>query len=370
MPRRKEIIRVAKTQRERIRRLYDYVANQITYENLSFQYSAYIPEAAEDVLQALYGDCKDKVCLLRSMLKGAGVESYFVLVSPVTDGLSSILPSARFNHAILAIPQDDGLWFVDPTAKGMDADRLPESLRGARALVIKPGTNNLSVLPLADSREDKTIIKTDISVSGDDARKLVVKRRECVRSGDKVAELRSRLKDENQEQRQTYLATNLGTKIVGLKLLDAEWTGLTPGTDSVTVTYSLEIENALAPSGNLSIARIPWRSDIDRFFGSLVTSSTRREPLLLYGLQVQESETVRFTLPEGWKLVSPPESKELSCPYGSCTFNYAYADGALQVTRELSIRGLQVPPDKYRSFKEFLESVIREHEAVLVLQQS
>ncbi|MCK5620584.1 MAG: DUF3857 domain-containing protein, partial [Candidatus Krumholzibacteria bacterium] len=124
---------------QQIRALYNFVCNEVTYENLIFQYSAFVPNSARRVLQSMYGDCKDKVCLLRSMLSEVGVESHFVLVTPLDFGKTLYLPSPRFNHTILAIPVDESwsesdgeYWFLDPTAQWMPVTDLPWSLKGAR----------------------------------------------------------------------------------------------------------------------------------------------------------------------------------------------------------------------------------------------
>jgi len=63
-----ELTRGAGSEEQKARRLYDFVAQNIRYVSLSFGIGRYQPHAASEVLQNGYGDCKDKVILLQSLL--------------------------------------------------------------------------------------------------------------------------------------------------------------------------------------------------------------------------------------------------------------------------------------------------------------
>ncbi len=75
---------------EKIRQLFNYVSNKIEYEDLSFQYSNFIPQTSDSIFRDGYGDCKDQSVLLISMLKAVGIDSYIALNSPDTQGIPPI----------------------------------------------------------------------------------------------------------------------------------------------------------------------------------------------------------------------------------------------------------------------------------------
>jgi hypothetical protein len=317
-------------------------------------------------LRAKQGDCKDKVCLLRSMLSSIGVESFFALVSPVEYGITPNLPSPRFNHAILAIPKGDQYWFIDPTAKGIPVKRLPISLQGANVLVIRPGITGLAQIPLCSVSEECVRMETNISVDANGRYKL--RRVESITSGDLVADLVNELIDSSQEDRDQYLEIELGKSLVGFKLINSEWHGLETGSDSIVVSYELEIDNA-AMQGHMKLAMIPWNSAVGPYFGTLIAGLERKEPLALYGLKVSEVENIRFEFPSAWKVASLPDSREFNCPYGRCTFTYVKKGAIVSANRQIVINGLLVPPQFYSSFREFLVEVIREQEDNRIVMQ-
>ncbi|MBZ0267915.1 DUF3857 domain-containing protein, partial [bacterium] len=349
----------------RIARLYDFVTNRVAYEDLSFQYSAFIPEPAPDVLRAMYGDCKDKACLLKTMLAEVGTESYFALVSPVTDGAEPYLPSPRFRHVVLAIPTEDGYRFLDPTSSGTPAYRLSEAYWGAPALVIRPGNRRLTHLPFEPSDPPQMTVTSDVKI--DRELGMSVRRRETTRTADEIRSLRSQYETADAEKRSKILATDLGRAHVGVTVGACEFEGLEPGPDSVSVKYAIRIRDAVDARGPLRLAKIPWRSRVGERYSMVVASEVRHEPLLLYGLQIHEDETLRLRIPDGWSVEGAPESVELESPYGYCDVTYRERDGMLEAHREVRISGLRVVPDEYPTFRLFLEKVIRAHDTVLVM---
>ncbi len=74
------------------------------------------PHPASEVFSHGYGDCKDKVTLLSSMLKEIGVESYYVLINTTTRvSHGDHTAELGFNHAVVAIQ----------LPAGVDAAQLP-----------------------------------------------------------------------------------------------------------------------------------------------------------------------------------------------------------------------------------------------------
>jgi hypothetical protein len=126
---------------ERIDSVVTYARDRVRYVAVELGDGGYRPRDAERVLELRYGDCKDKVTLLRSMLQVLGIESAVVLAD-ATGAVDPEFPSVlQFDHVILALnletlPQrtdfanccvDDWLYF-DPTVRGLPLGNLPSSL--------------------------------------------------------------------------------------------------------------------------------------------------------------------------------------------------------------------------------------------------
>lgn len=133
----KELTKDAKTDDEKIKALYDFVAQDIRYRGLGVgPRTGYTPRKANETFTSRWGVCRDVSILLTSMLREAGIQAYPVLTN-VGDPVLPKVAYDGFNHAIVAMPNKAGGWtYLDPTAK-----------------------NNTSLLPGYEAEQD-TLVST------------------------------------------------------------------------------------------------------------------------------------------------------------------------------------------------------------------
>lgn len=150
----KELTKDAKTDDEKIKALYDFVAQDIRYRGLGVgPRTGYTPRKANETFTSRWGVCRDVSILLTSMLREAGIQAYPVLTN-VGDPVLPKIAYDGFNHAIVAMPNKSGGWtYLDPTAKnnnsllpGYEAeqDTLVSTIKGeplTRIPALDPGAN-------------------------------------------------------------------------------------------------------------------------------------------------------------------------------------------------------------------------------------
>ncbi len=158
-----------KTDEDKARSIYDWVANRTRYVGLEFGISAFKPHAAAEVHDKLYGDCKDKATLLVTMLGLAGIKASPVLLHAeerrmVDQGLPTL---TAFNHCI-ALAQVDGkeVW-LDATAETCAYGDIPNSDRGSRALVVSDGKGEFKTIPTYPASANGMSIRADVTLKPD-----------------------------------------------------------------------------------------------------------------------------------------------------------------------------------------------------------
>jgi transglutaminase-like putative cysteine protease len=133
-----------------------FVQDEIRYLGIEMGPSSHQPHVPEQVLRQRFGDCKDKSLLLVALLRELGVDAVPALVDTIRRrGLDAVQPSPfAFDHAIvLAVVRGRQVW-IDPTESDLGGgfeDRDPPDFE--RALVLRPGTTSLTVIPAPDTRE-------------------------------------------------------------------------------------------------------------------------------------------------------------------------------------------------------------------------
>ena len=138
----KTLLRGAWSRKEKIKRLYEYVATNIDYVGIELGIWAIKPHSAPEIFKEGYGDCKDKTTLLSTMLSAVGIQSYPVLISAGESSkvIREIPSLSYFNHMILAVEENDngGLIWLDATAETCAFGDLPASDQDRWALIVNP----------------------------------------------------------------------------------------------------------------------------------------------------------------------------------------------------------------------------------------
>jgi len=134
---------------DKARALYDWVSENIRYVSVDIGDGGFVPDAADDILSAGYGDCKDHVTLLKALLAAEKIPSSGALVNWDAGFAPMGVPMPSFNHIITYIPRFN--LFVDSTAQFAPFGVLPNLERGKQALITgAPGIpSRIVTLPLS-----------------------------------------------------------------------------------------------------------------------------------------------------------------------------------------------------------------------------
>ena len=101
------------TEREKLEAIYKYIAVEVPYQTIGFDYDAAVPTKPDEVLVRRWGDCKDKTHLLIKMLHKVGIEAWPVLVMMRNNGTRLPMPLFGFDHMIASCIIDNDTVFTD-----------------------------------------------------------------------------------------------------------------------------------------------------------------------------------------------------------------------------------------------------------------
>lgn len=162
-----ELTAGAATDREKARRLYDWIRQNIRYVAIYAGLETWVPHSADQVLQNRFGDCKDHAVLLDAMLRAVGIASYPVLIQK--DETSYRLPDIAmpgfFNHMINYLPSLD--LYVDTTSPVTEFGILPDDDQGKQ--VLRAGAGQLlgqTPASTADARQSRRVTSIEIHQDG------------------------------------------------------------------------------------------------------------------------------------------------------------------------------------------------------------
>jgi transglutaminase-like putative cysteine protease len=126
----------ATSNNDKVRALYDFVSLKFRYVGISLGIGRYQPHSATDVLNADFGDCKDKHTLFAALLAAENIKAVPVLMNSSAKIDPDVPSPGQFDHVITALPQGDGYQFLDTTPEVAPYGLLMGTLRDKQALVI------------------------------------------------------------------------------------------------------------------------------------------------------------------------------------------------------------------------------------------
>ncbi len=361
-----ELTQSAPSQLAKMRALASFVQKEIRYVAIELGIGGWQPHPAADVFAHRYGDCKDKVTLLNSMLKEIGVESYYLIINTARGSITEGTPAnLGFNHAILAIrlppaAEDPALLAVsthaklgkilifDPTDPLTPLGGLRGELQANYGLLVTPEGGELirtPQLPLgvnAVERTAKMTLDENGTLRGDIHE---------VWSGDRASHQRAAAQAATRDTDvikpvERVAADSFST----YDILKASMANARVNDRPFEWHYSIEAPNYAKSAGELLLVR-------PRVLGSkssslLETVEPRQHPIEFEGTE-RDTDVFEIALPAGYDVDEIPPPVNVDYGFASYRSKTESVGHTLRYTRTFERKELSVPVSKAEQLKKF-----------------
>jgi hypothetical protein len=372
-----ELAGQASTEYERVQAIASYVQsmNYISVQTGIGRGGGYRPHPASDVFHKSYGDCKDKVNLMRAMLRAIGIQSFPVAIySGDSTYVRREWPSPQqFNHAVIAIklleqqpgaavvehPELGQLLIFDPTDPHTPAGRLPDHEQGGLALLAAGSKGLLMRMPTIAS--DRNVVRRDSEIRlGADGSVAVRIMEE--RTGRFAADGRSEFRQKTRPEYLKMIETWVTRSVPGAQI------SLVESSDQlVHDRFKLDIEFTAPGYGRLirNLLLVFQPAAVSRREIVFLTETSRRHDIVFRSSS--STDTTRIFLPPGFEMDEMPESFGIEAPFGSYVTTSRIEGNQLSFTRTLILHEARLPAADYASVREFFERVLFAEEAPVIL---
>jgi hypothetical protein len=345
--------------------LYNWVARNIRYVAISIGLGTVVPRAAETVLDNRYGDCKDHVTLLQSLLAAKHIESIGVLVGVDRRWKVPATPDFIFNHIITFIPSLQ--LYADSTSEFSRFGQLPEIYVGKMGLKTQPLSGSKQFEPVTSkASEGQLTTQVEIQVNADGSASGTAEGRASGSSeiqlrhifaalppGQEEAIARMQLARINESGSGAFSfgdPRDLSQPFVyGTKFNIASLASL-PGPGAFPIPSGLRLLRVADLTGGASLAsrRYPWAC----------------------GIPGERKETTRLTLAAGMHVLAVPKDVHVKNDFGAYEAHYEQQGALVTVTREFTHTFTGEPCDdgEYQQFRELTQAMERDVKAPLLFQ--
>jgi tetratricopeptide (TPR) repeat protein len=345
-----ELTKGLRTDDEKMRAIYNFVALRFHYIGLDFGIGRYQPHAAEDVLGNGYGDCKDKHTLLAALLKAEGYDAWPALIHTQRKLDPEVPSPAQFNHVITVVPSGGRLIWLDTTPEVAPYELLVGVLRGKQALVI-PSNKAPTLMKTPENppfpQEQEFSAKGKLSADGTLTGHIEQRYR-----GDMEVALRALFRQTAQSQwKEAAQGFSYGRGFAG----EVSNVTVTPP-EALDEPFELSYDYVRKNYGDWEHRQItpplpPLGIEVTR------DSAEKRpsEPILLgaLGKVVYRS---RVELPPGYSMIAP-KAVNLAEPYAEYHTTNVVQDGVLTTSRQFEIKKNEVAVSDWDDFRKFGKAI-------------
>jgi Domain of Unknown Function with PDB structure (DUF3857) len=359
----------------RLQVLTSFLQAEIRYVAISVGIGGNQPHPASDVFRYRYGDCKDKVTLLKSMLQDAGIHSSYVLIDTRRGFINPAVPSSWGDHAIIAIKIPDGVpsdryrsvvttksgqryLIFDPTDEYTPVGSLRSELQDSYALLVADSGGELIRTPLlppdwnTTTRTGHFVLTADGGLSGDVSED---------RSGDSAMHERERLHHTDQRERTNDFERWLGRSIQGFTLESMKIEQADQLMKDLLISYKFTTSQYGQSRGPLMLVRSRVLDDKS----SYVERKPRHYPVELERT-MRETDTYEIEIPKEYQVDDVPDPVNIDVGFASYQSKIEVEGSKLTYWREYVVRDLSVPPEKFADWAR-LQGVIGADEAAAVV---
>lgn len=362
----RKILSETKTPSEKVRRIHEYVIENIRYQqDYEVTIAGVKPHAAAQVLARQYGDCKDKAVLFIALAKEAGIDVHFASVRTRDRGpIMREVPSQQFNHAIVYVPKQSGISegrFYDPTVDTLDLDVLRSDDQGTLAYVYdalnkkhywqsipfqKPELDHMNssvVLQLSESGE----VKGNLSIGG---------------VGDVGAWLRAQARNP-AKFKQSIAQSLVNTTAVSAKVSSVDFSQVLKLDKPVVIGIEYVGTGKFRLEGKEQRWEVPIQATT-----SAITSVKERKYPFLQGKPRTMRWNVDMQLPKRAKVIRLPESADLK--HGCLRYrrDVKQRDGSVRIDQVIQIKCERVQLDDVAAVQRMFSDISRVERGELVLR--
>ncbi|WP_163717243.1 DUF3857 domain-containing protein [Mangrovibacterium lignilyticum] len=342
-----QLTATAKTEKEKVKLLYRYLQQKTRYVNISFGIGGFRPMFAKDVDEKGYGDCKALSNYMRSLLKQAGIRSYYAEIGHGLDQKIQFpdFPSAtQTNHVILCVPTEQDTTWLECTSQHIPFGYIGAENSDRYALLITEDGGRLAKTPVYDAENNLRQSAIELLLDESGTARIKVNADFKNAQFENIFGLIHRSKDDQKK------ALLRGLDAHGLELADYVFTDLSDSLAEVRVDLSGKLVGITAKAGSRLLVKPNFLFSNE--FPEKI--SLKRTSAVYEPVGYEYNDSLVFQIPDAYAIEFVPKETGLKTDYGSCQYNYRQEDGKVIIQRNVRINKGNYPPEKFTMVNLFL----------------
>jgi hypothetical protein len=345
--------------KERAKLLYEYLQNEMRYVSIQEGIGGLQPFTAEYVDKNKFGDCKALSNFMMSMLKVFDIPSYYTVVyaGPQYRKVDTEFPTSVSNHVILTVPFEQDTVFLECTSKDAPFGYVGDFTEDRYALMVKPEGGELVYIPAYTYDQNKKTSSIDIQLNEEGNAQVAIK---AVYEGLEYEDVSGMLKKEKKDQEEVLLDFfNWGN----IRFTDFSYTEKRDRMPEITEEIDFTADNYASITGTRMFIPV---NKISNFSYVPKKVETRNYPIRKSS-KYTHVDTVKLSIPEGYKVEHLPSAKSIETEFGSYSYELEQVDKSILYKRKLVQKDGVFPKESYNELVKFYKEIVRGDKKRIVL---
>ncbi len=357
----RELTQNAKSDREKVKILYDYLGKTTRYVSIQLGIGGLQPIPAAEVCKTGFGDCKGLSNYLKAMLEVAGIKSNLIYIrydkqrETIFRDYSS---TNQMNHAILQVPlANDTLW-LECTNPNVPFGFIHNGIAGHDALVINNNSGSICHLPNYPDSLNIEKNRATITLNQDGSAKV---------SSQKI--YRVKMYDNNDN-----MIGMKSTEQADVLREDIDLPNVTIGSiqtkenKSALPELSVDFSWITPMYGNKTGTRIFIPVNPYRSMNQWVRESNRRHNIKV-SIGYKYIDSLSIKIPVGYDIEAMPASEKLQSKFGQFDSRIKIKDSEILISQQLFLPSGVYNESDYAEFMALLDKASINYRSRIILRK-
>ena len=340
-------------------KVFEYVQNKTRYVSIQLGIGGWKPMLAKDVDRLGYGDCKALTNYTRALLEAVNVPSYYTLIYGDSDkrDIRNDFVSMQGNHAVLAIPDNNELRWLECTSQIAPFDFQANFTDDRFALMVKPNGGELVRTTVYPEKDNSQITKGTYTIMPDGSLSGNVNiKSKGTQYSSKYELARSSQKDLEEHYHDYFFV---------IKNLKCEKLNFINDKEAIEFTEELKVEGSSYASKSGSNLIFPLNA-FNQYNKVPARYRTRLTPFEV-SRGFFDSDEIIITIPEGYFIDAKPENFQLNEKFGQYKIEIVVVNNQVIYKRTFTLNQGFYEKTDYEDFRKFIEQIARNDNAKIVL---
>lgn len=346
-----KIVEGVTSREEKVKRVYQYMQKKTRYVSIQLGIGGFQPMEAAVVDETGYGDCKALTNYTQSLLKAAGIQSYYTWVDAGNnpDPVYEDFPNDSFNHIILCVPNEADTIWLECTNQTIPFGYLGKFTSDRKVLVINETGGKIVKTPSYDYQNNMITNHATIILEEEGNAHATVKRTftGLAYEYDNL-DYYLTLTDKDRED---WLHENIA--VANYELGAYEFREDKAVIPSAELNLELKTRKLASISGKRVFLTLNFMS-LNEYVPK--SNEQRKAPVYLK-YSSTTYDTIIYKLPQNLSIEFVPEETEIQSNFGYYHMNVQKKEDEIIYYRQLKLNKGKYDPEEYNNLVDFLKNI-------------